>query len=175
MWVSFLIAFIWARVWVTYFSTTPLVGIENVFQMGGRTVIFGYHPHHIATGILFVAIAGFIGLHYSGRVITRIAAVLYGIGLGLIVDEVGFVVSGITYRDDFPEVFILVVTISAWLMSTVYFPSFWKAVDGKLTRTYARIAGWVLRHRGSSDPTQPTPSSAATPAETDDAAGTRAQ
>lgn len=149
MWVSFLVAFLWARIWVTYFAKTPMVGIENAFEIGGRTAILGYHPHHIATGVLFLGIAGFVGLHYTGKVVTKIAAVLYGTGLGLIVDEIGIIVDGITYRNDFPEVFVLVVTISAWLMSTVYFPSFWKSVDARLARVYSRVAAWARSWQAS--------------------------
>jgi hypothetical protein len=166
IWVSFLAAFLWARVWVTYFAKVPPVGVENVFEMGGKTVIFGYHPHHIVTGILFVAIAGFVGLHYKGVVVTRIAAVLYGSGLGLIVDQAGLIVSGITYRNDHPEMFVLVVTISAWMMSTIYFPSFWKTVDGKLARVYSRVSTWVFSLRHPEDPVQrPVPVIAAATAE----------
>lgn len=158
IWISFLAAFLWARVWVTYFAKVPPVGVENVLEIGGRTVIFGYHPHHIVTGILFLGIAGFVGLHYKGVAVTRIAAVLYGTGLGLIVDQAGLVVSGITYRDDHPEMFVLVVSISAWMMSTIYFPSFWRVVDAKLARLYSRVSVWVFSLRHPDDPTRaPTP------------------
>ncbi len=161
IWISFLAAFLWARVWVTYFAKVPPVGVENVFEMGGKTVIFGYHPHHIVTGILFLGIAGFVGLHYKGVAITRIAAVLYGTGLGLIVDQAGLIVSGITYRDDHPEMFVLVVSISAWMLSTVYFPSFWKVVDGKVARLSSRISVWVFSLRHPEDPARPIPTQAA--------------
>lgn len=152
IWVSFLLAFVWARVWVTYFAKVPPIGVENVLEVGGKTVIFGYHPHHIATGILFLAIAGFVGLHYKGIAVTRIAALLYGTGLGLVVDQAGLIVSGITYRDDHTEIFVLVVTISAWMMSTVYFPEFWKVVDRKLARQYGRISAWVFSRWHPDDP-----------------------
>lgn len=100
------------------------------------------------TGIVFLAVAGWIGLHYGGKSLTRFAGVLYGVGLGLIVDEAGFVVEGFTYRDDFPEVFIIVVTLGGLLMSTVYFPSFWASVHARFGRWGRRGRELYLRWRG---------------------------
>lgn len=164
IWVSFLLTFLWARITLTYVPAAPNVGVPGHMEFGGRTIIFGYHPHHIVTGIVLLALAGWIGLHYSGKALTRLAGLCYGVGLGLIVDEAGFVVEGFTYRNDFPEVFIIVVTVGGLLMSTVYAPSFWAAVHAWFGRWGRRAYGYYRRWRGGPPeppggaPSEPPPS-----------------
>lgn len=140
MWVSFLVAFLWARTWVLFFGPhSPTLTFHDEFQVGSKIVIGGYHPHHIATGVLFLALSGWLSIYFSGRQIVRFLAVLYGMGLGLIVDEIGFIVEGIVpYKDDFPEVFVLVVGISAVMMTTIYFPHFWASLETRVKRLWRR-------------------------------------
>lgn len=155
IWISFLITFLWARITLTYVPAAPNVGVPGQVEVGGRLVFFGYHPHHIANGVLFLAIAGWIGLHYQGRTVTRIAGVLYGVGLGLIVDEAGFIIEGFTYGNDFPEVFIIVVTVGGLLMSTVYAPSFWASFHAGMRRVWMRGMEAYRRWRGREAPLAP--------------------
>lgn len=145
MWVSFLLAFIWIRFFILYLADHhPTLAYEDQFQWGSQVVIFGYHPHHIAFGVLLLSVAGWLGIHYAGKQVTRVAAVLYGVGLGLIVDEVAFIVEGIgPYTQDDPEVFVLAVVVAGFLMSTVYFRSFWDAVG----RRFVRVVWPPSRHR----------------------------
>jgi hypothetical protein len=148
MWVSFLLAFAWARTWVLYVGHhAPNVSFSE-FEIGSRVTIAGYHPHHIASGVLLLAIVGWLHIHYRSQLLLKITAVLYGVGLGLIVDEIGFIVEGIVpYRDDFAEVFVLVVAISALMMSSVYFPSFWASIERRVGRLYARHLARLWRRR----------------------------
>src|SRR3990167_9577071 len=55
--------------------------------------IKGYHIHHFNFGILLIVIAGFMSLVDNFRSHVRKIAVLYGIGLALIVDEFGLLIT----------------------------------------------------------------------------------
>jgi hypothetical protein len=148
MWVSFLVAFVWARTWVLYVGQHAPHFSTSQVQFGQYTAVFGYHFHHIVSGVLLLAIVGFILIHYQGKMLLRVMAVLYGVGLGLIVDEIGFIVGGIVpYENDFTEVFVLVVVISAIMMSSIYAPSFWVGVERRVKRLFARHARTGRRAR----------------------------
>ena len=87
--ISFLASFIIARAFTTI---NP-----DVFLGAG-----GFHIHHFWYGIIMLAIGGWLGISYNEERITRIAAVIYGAGGGLIGDEAGLLVgasywTGITY------------------------------------------------------------------------------
>ncbi len=151
MWVSFLIIFLWARIW-TFFVGGKGINVTQTdqVQVGSEVVIYCYHPHPIAFGIFLLAIAGWIGIHYSGKLLTRVAAVVYGAGLGFIVDEVALVVSGIGeyQHSDLPEVLFLFILVSALMMSSIYFPSFWASLEGWVKTKYRR-------HRKASSASMP--------------------
>lgn len=88
--ISFVASFAIARAFTTISG--------GVFLRGG-----GFHIHHFWYGIVLLAIGGWLGISYDEERITRLAAVLYGAGGGLIVDEAGLLLSfgnywtGITY------------------------------------------------------------------------------
>lgn len=130
--ISFLISFISARMWVIYFGsyqTTP-----PSTSIGRNVVLGGYHIHHITYGIILISISAWLSINYWSRSIIRISSILYGLGLGLIVDELGFIIGGIeAYRAD-REVFYIAVLIMAILLSVVYFPSFYSSIKRDLKR-----------------------------------------
>jgi hypothetical protein len=78
--VSFIISFITARVFTTFFPSTVLIAS-------------GIHLHHFWFGIALLAIGGWIGISYNDKETDLLAAVLYGAGGGLIVDEVGLLLT----------------------------------------------------------------------------------
>jgi hypothetical protein len=63
----------------------------------------GIHIHHFWFGIALVAIGGWLGISYNDEETNRVASILYGVGGGLIVDEVGLLLTfgnywtGLTY------------------------------------------------------------------------------
>ncbi|MBW3583893.1 MAG: phosphate-starvation-inducible PsiE family protein [Euryarchaeota archaeon] len=137
IWVSFLISFLGSRLYVTFFGGVgrgaDSGGTRDItFEIGRNVIVGGYHIHHIAFGILLLLVAGWLALHYRGRQIARTSAIMYGIGLGFIVDETGFIVGGITpYRGD-NEVFFIAVVLAGILFSAIYAPAFWRAVRDDL-------------------------------------------
>jgi len=132
MCISFLISFVGARLWVIYLGaheTTP-----PPTSIGRNVVLGGYHIHHITYGIILISISAWLSINYWSRSIVRISSILYGLGLGLIVDELGFIIGGIeAYRAD-REVFYLAVLIIVILLSVVYFPSFYSSIKRDLKR-----------------------------------------
>jgi hypothetical protein len=53
----------------------------------------GIHIHHFWFGLLLLALGGWLGISYRDTVTDRLAAIIYGAGGGLIVDEVGILLT----------------------------------------------------------------------------------
>jgi hypothetical protein len=100
--LSFIFSFIAARAFTTFFPSTVLV--SN-----------GLHIHHFWFGIALVAIGGWLGISYDDKETNRVASILYGAGGGLIVDEVGLLLTfgnywtGLTYA--FLVVFLAFIVV----------------------------------------------------------------
>jgi len=132
--ISFLITFLGARLWVILLSADAGPSPEVTYAVGRNLILGGYHVHHITYGIILLALAAWLAINYWSKTIARISSILYGAGLGLIVDEVGFIIGGIEpYRGD-REVFLIAVGVIALLASIVYFPSFYRAMKRDIIR-----------------------------------------
>ena len=106
--ISFVASFAIARVFTIISPDVVLVGN-------------GLHVHHFWFGIIMLAIGGWLGISYSEERITRLAAVIYGAGGGLIGDEAGLLLTnfrsywtGITYTI---VVFLLVFAFTLILVT----------------------------------------------------------
>jgi hypothetical protein len=90
MLVSFLGSFTIARVFTSFFPSTVLI-------------VQGYHIHHFWYGLALLTIGGWLGINYRDDQTERIAAIIFGVGGGLVGDEIGLLLtfgdyySGITY------------------------------------------------------------------------------
>lgn len=78
--LSFALAFVTARTFTTFFPSTVLVS-------------GGIHIHHFWFGLVLLAAGGWLGISYNDKDADRLAAILYGAGGGLIVDEVGLLLT----------------------------------------------------------------------------------
>lgn len=127
--ISFLISLISARLWVILTKANETSQTSNVtYSVGKNLIMGGYHIHHITYGVILVSISAWLSINYWSRSMARLSSILYGSGLGLIVDEIGFIVEGIDpYKAD-SEVFYLAVVFVGSLLSIVYFPSFYRSV-----------------------------------------------
>ena len=94
--LSFIFSFIAARTFTTFYPSTVLV--SN-----------GIHVHHFWYGIVLLAIGGWLGISYSGRETDRVAAILYGAGGGLIVDEVGLLLTFGNYWTGLTYTFLIIL------------------------------------------------------------------
>ena len=93
-------------------------------------VIGGFIIHHSFIGIFLVAVAGFLLLTFKGD--EAILAIIYGLGLGLIVDEFGFLISWGNYWNRLS--YDLLITISLIILSLIFFEDFWKKFGRKIKR-----------------------------------------
>jgi len=78
--VSFTLSFIVARAFTYFFPYVVLVS-------------GGLHIHHFWFGIALLAAGGWLGINYNHKEIDMLAAILYGVGGGLIVDEIGLLLT----------------------------------------------------------------------------------
>src|SRR3989338_4202984 len=78
--ITFLITFFIARAFVYIFP-------------GANLIIFQYHIHHFYYGIILLAISNYISLISSNERLLRCCSILLGIGLGLIADELGILLT----------------------------------------------------------------------------------
>jgi hypothetical protein len=93
--ISFIFAFIAARTFTTFFPSTVLINS-------------GIHIHHFWFGIALVAVGGWLGISYNDEETSRIASILYGAGGGLIVDEVGLLLTFGNYWTSLTYAFLVV-------------------------------------------------------------------
>lgn len=95
--LSFIVGFVGARAVVVLGglaeSAAPAgQGGTNIPLPFGELWIQGYHIHHFFYGFLLLVAAGWVGLFHPG-VSRRVVAVLYGLGIGIFVDEWGLLVT----------------------------------------------------------------------------------
>lgn len=97
----------------------------------------GIRIHHLAYGIFILAIAGFLALVDTQRKHLYKVTVLYGIGLGLAMDEFGmWIMLEDNYFDRINYDALTVTT--ALLLNIVYFGAFWQKLGGKLKQVFVR-------------------------------------
>jgi Ca2+/Na+ antiporter len=83
----------------------------------------GYHLHHFYLGVLFLMISGWISINIRDeKKVLRIAAFLYGAGIGLIADETGLLFTFSDYWDNATYVVVAIITVilSSILLISLY-------------------------------------------------------
>lgn len=93
--VSFILTFLVARSFSYFYP--------NVILVSGRL-----HIHHFWFGLALVALSGWLGINYNHKEIDTIAAILYGVGGGLIVDEIGLLLTFGDYWSELTWTFMIV-------------------------------------------------------------------
>ena len=104
--IFLLVGFTVSRIWVM------------VFPERGVLFLRGYHVHHFFYGLVLVVIAGYIALVTDRIRLQRLSAILFGLGTGMMLDEIGLILtcgtitkgcdywSRVTY-----DIFIVVVSL----------------------------------------------------------------
>lgn len=87
---SFVITFLAAR-GIVYFIHSNLIPLP--FSFIREIYINGVHVHHFVFGIVLIIIAGFLHIINQNRTDIRKISTLFGIGLALIMDEFGMLVT----------------------------------------------------------------------------------
>jgi len=94
MLISFLASFIVARVFTYFFPSTILM-------------VQGYHVHHFWYGLALLVIGGWLGINYRDDQTERIAAIIFGVGGGLIGDEIGLLITFGDYYSELTYTFVI--------------------------------------------------------------------
>ncbi len=133
--VSFALSFIVARVF-TYLHP------DFVLVSGG------IHIHHFWFGLALLAIGGWLGISYTHKEIDMLAAIIYGVGGGLIADEVGLLLTFGNYYSELTWTFVLLslAFISTLVLLYRYRQSIFEELHGFVGRK-ASICHRSISHR----------------------------
>jgi len=101
----FLASFAAARVFTAFFP------VKLEFQ--------GYHVHHFWYGLALLSIGGWLGINYRDDNIDRIAAIIFGIGGGLVGDEIGLLITFGDYYSELTYTFVISLLAFAF-MATLF-------------------------------------------------------
>jgi hypothetical protein len=105
--ISFLASFIVTRTFTSFYP--------NVIIISG-----GLHIHHFWYGIVLLAVGGWLGISFNQKEIDMGAAIVYGIGGGLIVDEVGLLLTFGDYWSNLTWAILIVLLSFAFLLILFY-------------------------------------------------------
>ncbi len=129
------------------FSVARIIAYAINLNMVPRGLFFiktiyvrGYHIHHFNFGIAVLIIAGFLGLVDAARHHLRLIAVLYGIGLALIMDEFGLLVTLDQNVYWTRASYDGIIFTSVILLNVVYFRGFWKVMGRAVKNVVARFS-----------------------------------
>src|SRR5437899_7785944 len=96
---------------------------ETSTYIGRNLIIGGYHIHHFFYGFALICAAAWIAIQYPTRNLPRLAAVLFGGGLGLCVGEMGYFLGGhVNYFDR--KTYFIALSLLLDLLSALTFRSF---------------------------------------------------
>jgi hypothetical protein len=91
---SFLASFAVARVFTGFYPSTTLV-------------IQGIHVHHFWYGLALIVVGGWLGINYRDDHIERFAAIIFGVGGGLVGDEIGLLLTFGDYYSELTYTFLI--------------------------------------------------------------------
>jgi hypothetical protein len=94
--ISFILSFIVARAFSTFYPDIVLIS-------------GGLHIHHFWFGIVLLAVGGWLGISSSDPDVDRVAAIFYGVGGGLIGDEIGLLLTLENYETTLTFTFVTVL------------------------------------------------------------------
>jgi len=104
---------------------------ETSTYIDRNLIIGGYHIHHFFYGFALICAAAWIAIQYPTRNLPRLAAALFGGGLGLCVDEMGYFLGGqVNYFDR--TTYFIATSIILVLLAALSFRSFREATRDDL-------------------------------------------
>jgi uncharacterized membrane protein len=114
---SFLSSFAVARVFTGFFPSTVLM-------------VQGIHIHHFWYGLALLVVGGWLGINYRDDHIERFAAIIFGVGGGLVGDEIGLL---LTFGDYYSELtYTFVIALLAFSFMAALFKRHGKTIVTEL-------------------------------------------
>lgn len=123
---SFFFAFLVARLWVVITKADRAIYTEDATHVGRNLIVGGVHIHHFFYGFVLLCVGGWLALNYRENNIRKVAALLYGIGLGFFIDEIGFLLTWGEYWSSLT--YAVVILTGVVFLNIVYFTDFWNEV-----------------------------------------------
>jgi len=131
---SFLVSFLLARLIVVFFPG---------FNVLGLGLVKTYHIHHYYWGIALVLIAGWVVLVSDSINLKRISAVLYGVGFGMLIDEIGLLLTcgtqGLACNYYSRITYDVVTYIVVGFLLIMYWGPFWRVFHNKILKNIKKI------------------------------------
>ncbi len=93
---SFIVSFSVARIFTSLYPDVVIIS-------------GGLHIHHFWFGLTLLAVGGWLGINYTQKVIDMIAAIIYGVGGGLVADEIGLLLTFGNYYSELTWTFLLLL------------------------------------------------------------------
>lgn len=105
------------------------------FAVGANIILFGFHIHHFYFGLALLVVSGWMAVVGSERVSGETLALMFGAGLGLVMDEIGLL---LTWGDYYSRAtYLLSILLLGVFLNIAFFPDFWRAVRDQAARSTA--------------------------------------
>jgi hypothetical protein len=119
---------------------------DGGFYIGRNIIIFGHHIHHFYFGILLISIAGWIAIVGSTNLNKKHLALMYGSGLGLLMDEIGLLLTWGEYYSSLT--YLLSLFLVGIFLNIIFFPDFWYEVRNNILNSKPALITWntMLSH-----------------------------
>lgn len=128
---SFLVTFILSRLTVYLINKDA---VPDLLFFVDFIYIKGHHIHHFNIGIILLVIAGFFSLVDEARSHIRKIALLYGVGLALIMDEFGLLVTLDADAYWSRRSYDAIIVTALILLNITYFRRFWSVMGAAIKR-----------------------------------------
>jgi hypothetical protein len=100
-----------------FLASFAIARLFTAFFPLGRLMVSGYHVHHFWYGLALLVIGGWLGINYRDDQTERIAAILFGIGGGLIGDEIGLLLTFGNYYSEVTYTFVIGLLAFAFMLT----------------------------------------------------------
>jgi len=104
------------------------------------------HIHHFWFGLVLLAIGGWLGISFTQKEVDMVAAVIYGVGGGLIADELGLLLTFGNYASELTWTFMLLFLsfVSALFLFNRYRESIYEELHEFVSRKASIYVGVFL-------------------------------
>ena len=108
--LTFVVSFFGSKLFATLFPTTVVTASSSQGTI---------HFHHFWYGLALISLAGWMGIAWRNERLYRLYAVLYGLGVGFVGDEVGLLLTFNNYQSELTYLFFI-AAISFVIIATLF-------------------------------------------------------
>jgi hypothetical protein len=116
---------------VSFIASFAVARTFTTFSPGVIVVSGSIHIHHFWFGLVLLAVGGWLGISYNDERISRLAAILFGAGGGLIGDEVGLLLTLGNYWSEIT--YTLIIMFLAIASTSILIIRYSKTITTELT------------------------------------------